>query len=410
MKAVSLSFVLFYVATLFSQSNSQSLLDSAIRQFNREEKKRQETWEKPNYKPIVKLLNQVIKQKPEDAEANYYLAYAYSRINSSEGNGMKDMKSAMTIRTSDLLEKVIAVSRKYQGRKLLLDPYGKLTAEWGSQAFSFWYRNQKDSMIWALTEGKRRGGFSEYVIELSRKVLDECPPNAILMSSGDNTTFPLFYLQQVETYRKDVKLVDINLLSSSWYPSLLRRDQMADFDMPAAMLDTIGYIQWKDSSVSIGGFTWKVKGGAYGRYMVRGDLVFLSLLKKDEFKHTLCFVNGYRDEDMLSLSAYLNRGVLIQTFNKGLAEPKPYEEYRSLMAAALNVNGLLNTASAEDLGALDVQRYYFLMNIAHLVREGDKGKAAELLNLLDQKADVERYPYQLRYLQNLDQAVRDLLK
>lgn len=47
--------------------------------------------------------------------------------------------------------------------------------------------------------------------------LNECPPHAILLTFGDNDTFPFWYLQQVEGLRTDVQVVNLNLLATDWY-------------------------------------------------------------------------------------------------------------------------------------------------------------------------------------------------
>jgi hypothetical protein len=48
-------------------------------------------------------------------------------------------------------------------------------------------------------------------------LLESCPSNAILFTIGDNETFPLWYLQQVEGVRADVSVVNSLLLYSPWY-------------------------------------------------------------------------------------------------------------------------------------------------------------------------------------------------
>jgi hypothetical protein len=58
-------------------------------------------------------------------------------------------------------------------------------------------------------------------IDFARNYLNSCPPNAILLGNADNDTYPLWYAQNVEGIRKDVRIINQNLLPSDWYSQSL---------------------------------------------------------------------------------------------------------------------------------------------------------------------------------------------
>ncbi|GAK90152.1 membrane protein [Nonlabens ulvanivorans] len=88
-------------------------------------------------------------------------------------------------------------------------------------AFQNWDDHDRSGKYSALTSAK--------------KYLDSCLPDALIFTIGDNDTFPLWYLQEVEGYRTDVRVVCTSLLATDWYMDDMKKKAWDSDPVPSTI-------------------------------------------------------------------------------------------------------------------------------------------------------------------------------
>jgi hypothetical protein len=73
---------------------------------------------------------------------------------------------------------------------------------------------------------------------LAKAYLESCDPNAILFTIGDNDTFPLWYAQEIEHIRTDVKIVNTSLLMTDWYIDQMKSKSYESDPLPISFTHT----------------------------------------------------------------------------------------------------------------------------------------------------------------------------
>lgn len=94
---------------------------------------------------------------------------------------------------------------------------------------------QMVSQTWDDHDRSRRYAARDFAINY----LESLEPNAIVFCNGDNDTFPLWYAQEVEGIRPDVKIINLSYLNSDWYANQMLKQSYdaAPIDITATPAD-----------------------------------------------------------------------------------------------------------------------------------------------------------------------------
>ena len=141
---------------------------------------------------------------------------------------------------------------------------------------------------------------NRYTSHLNAKsYLDSCAENAILFTIGDNDTFPLWYMQEVENYRTDIKLINSSLFQTDWYIDQMKRKTYKADPIPSQLthdkykwgtLDVAYYFeeifpQLKDSVVTIDYFMkWVESDKEITKYDLDDDGIFEKVLPTNKIR------------------------------------------------------------------------------------------------------------------------------
>ncbi len=71
--------------------------------------------------------------------------------------------------------------------------------------------------------------------DIGSNYLESCAPNSILFTYGDNDSFPLWYIQDVELVRTDVRVANLSYIQAGWYIDMMRQKAFESDPMPLSL-------------------------------------------------------------------------------------------------------------------------------------------------------------------------------
>ncbi len=136
-------------------------------------------------------------------------------------------------------------------------------------------------------------------------MLKSCEENAIIFTNGDNDTFPLWFLQEVEGVRKDVAVVNLSLLNTPWYWLQIKH---GEHKVPLKLKDdeiermTYGHILREEKLFLAGELELRLKAGQMLRVQ---DLGVFNIIKSNNWKRPIYFAVTVSTQNKVGLDKHL---------------------------------------------------------------------------------------------------------
>ena len=164
-------------------------------------------------------------------------------------------------------------------------------------------------------EHDRTGNYIAW--DMAYNMLQTCEPNSILFTNGDNDTFPLWYLQEVEKIRTDVVVANLSLLNTPWYIQQLKDRHKTDpfIKMSEQEIQGLDFRRWESKNISInapkdqnninGKIEWELKPTYLGVALRIQDLMVLKIINDNNWNRPIYFGVTVSPTSMLNLDDYL---------------------------------------------------------------------------------------------------------
>ncbi len=228
----------------------------------------------------------------------------------------------------------------------------------------------------------RQGDWIAY--DYGANILTSCDENAILFTNGDNDTFPLWFLQEVEGLRRDVAVVNLSLLNTPWYWLQLKHGRPR---IPFSMSDeeinrlTYGVILPEKRTFRAGALSLELKAGQTLRVQ---DIGVLNIIKDNNWARPVYFAVTVSRDNRIGLDGHLvMEGLVYRLHQHPVSTPLNVERTVNLLTNVYSYRGVYDPKVLKPDNTIRLLSNYvaaFSMAGRELLIQGDAHAALDLFD------------------------------
>ena len=242
---------------------------------------------------------------------------------------------------------------------------------------------------------------NRFAYDYAANILNSCDPNAILFTNADNDSFPLWFQQEVMGLRKDVRVVNLSLLNTSWYIKQLRDldpgipirytddyiDRVLTVHTRAAVIQS-GRFWPDDRAVHAAGLKWTIPGRP-GNVLRVQDVMVLKIVDWNEWERPVYFALTVPEQNRAGLRDYLEMEGMVFRLKQRKALPIHVQKTRKHLLDLYLYRGVADPAVHRNRTARNLLANYpaVFLHLAEVLTEGgDREGAYEVLRFCEERA------------------------